>query len=499
MNPAPATPSSPQATPRPKPVSIWKAAIPLAAGVALALMPTPAGLEVTAWRYFALFIAVIVALMLEPLPAAAVGLIGVTAAGLLQLPFPAAVSGAKGFSPTGEAIKWILSGFSNSTVWLIFGAFMFALGYEKTGLGKRIALLLVKGLGRRTLGLGYAVTFADLLLAPFTPSNTARSGGTIFPIIRGIPPLYQSYPNDPSSRRIGSYLMWTALAATCVTSSMFLTALAPNLLALELVKKTVKVEVSWTQWAVGFLPVGVILLLALPLLVYLIHPPEVKQADEVTGWARDELGRMGKVSSRELGLAVLVLLALSLWIFGKNVADPTTVTLIVIGLMVASRIVTWEEVTANKSAWNVLVWFATLVTLADGLNRVGFITWFAKGAAALLAGWSPIAVMMALVAIFFFVHYMFASLTAHTTAVLPVVLAAGAAIPGIPVAKFALLLCFSLGLMGIVTPFATGPSPVYYGSGYVSRKDFWVLGTVFGLIFFAALMLVGVPYLLALP
>ena len=87
-----------------------------------------------------------------------------------------------GFKP-GDArrLSWALSGFSNTTVWLIFGAFMFALGYEKTGLGRRIALLLVKAMGRKTLTLGYAVTIADTLLAPFTPSNTARSGGTIYP------------------------------------------------------------------------------------------------------------------------------------------------------------------------------------------------------------------------------------------------------------------------------------------------------------------------------
>src|SRR4029434_9773572 len=100
--------------------------------------------------------------------------------------------------------------------WLIFGAFMFALGYEKTGLGQRIALILVKAMGLKPLTLGYAIMLADLLLAPFTPSNTARSGGTIYPVIRNLPPLYDSKPNDPSKRRIGSYIMWVALASTCV-------------------------------------------------------------------------------------------------------------------------------------------------------------------------------------------------------------------------------------------------------------------------------------------
>ena len=213
---------------------------PLAIGVGLALMAPPAGLPQFAWYYLALFVTVIVGLILEPVPAAAVGFLGVTAAASLSrfMLFSPAQLADPAFKANSAAISWALSGFSNATVWLIFCAFVFSLGYEKTGLGKRISLILLSRLGGRTLTLGYAVTAADLLLAPFTPSNTARSGGTIFPVIKNIPGFYQSLPNDPSSRRLGGFLMWTALASTCVTSSMFLTALAPNLLALELAKRS---------------------------------------------------------------------------------------------------------------------------------------------------------------------------------------------------------------------------------------------------------------------
>src|SRR5262245_7704497 len=221
----------------------WKALAPVAVAVVVALIPAPAGLPQHAWYYFAIFVGVIIGLMFEPLPGGAIELIGVALVTVLcEYVFYSPEQLAKpGFNSARAALGWALSGFANTTVWLIFGAFMFALGYEKTGLGRRIALLLVKAMGRKTLTLGYAVTIADLLLAPFTPSSTARSGGTIYPVIRNLPALYQSMPNDPSMRRIGSYLMWVAIAAVCVTSSMFLTGLAPNLLAVELVKKTAKV------------------------------------------------------------------------------------------------------------------------------------------------------------------------------------------------------------------------------------------------------------------
>jgi len=462
----------------------WKALLPIAAGALLLLLPVPEGLKPYAWYYFALFVAVIIALILEPIPAAAVGLIGVTAVTIT--PWVAA--------KPADSIKWALSGFQDGTVWLIFVAFMFALGYEKTGLGRRVALNLVKWLGKRTLGLGYAVALADLALAPFTPSNTARSGGTIFPVIKNIPPLYGSEPG-PTARKMGAYLMWTAFATTCLTSAMFLTGLAPNLLALSLVKSTAKINISWAEWFMGIMPVGLLLFIFLPLIVYKIYPPEIKSSPDVPVWAGNELNKMGRISAKETGMALLAVLALGLWIFGGEFINATTVAILVLCLMVMCRIVHWDDVLENKQAWNVLVWFATLVTMADGLNRVGFLKWFATGAAGALGGYPVMTVVIALTVVYFVVHYMFASLTAHTTALLPVLLTAAMAVPEMPVKLISLLFCYTLGLMGIISPYATGPGPIYYGSGYVSRKDFWTLGFVFGAIYLVVLLVIGVPYL----
>src|SRR5512139_323616 len=263
-----AGPTGPTPAGKGRGVPVWKAIAPVAVAIIVALIPPPEGLPQYAWWYFAIFAGVIVGLVLEPLPGGAIGLIGVTLVVVLanRVYLPPDQIAKVGAKWPAEAIRWGLSGFANTTVWLIFGAFMFALGYEKTGLGRRIALMLVKAMGRKTLTLGYAVTIADTLLAPFTPSNTARSGGTIYPVIRNLPLLYDSKPNDPSMRRIGSYLMWVAIAATCVTSSMFLTGLAPNLLAVEIVRNNAKIELEWGEWFMAFAPVGILLLVLVPLL-----------------------------------------------------------------------------------------------------------------------------------------------------------------------------------------------------------------------------------------
>jgi L-tartrate/succinate antiporter len=290
--------------------------------------------------------------------------------------------------------------------------------------------------------------------------------------------------------------MWTALAATSVTSSLFLTALAPNVLAVELIRKTTNIQVTWMQWFLGFAPAGIFLLLVLPLLVFVLYPPEVRKGAQAVRWAAEELAKLGPVSRHERLLAGLVCVAILLWVFADKYVHPTTVALTVVGLMLVLGLLSWDEVLANHESWKALFLLATLVTLAGGLSRTGFVAWFAEGAAFATNSLPPTATMAVLLTVYFFSHYLFASITAHVTAMMPIMLAIGARSPGIPVEQFALLLAFSHGLMGVLTPYATTSGPVYLGSGYISTADFWRLGALFGFIFLAGLLGLAAPFLL---
>jgi len=344
------------------------------------------------------------------------------------------------------------------------------------------------------------------VLAPATPSNTARSGGTIYPIVSNIPRIYGSEPG-PTAGRIGTYVMWTAFATTAVTSSLFLTALAPNAAALSIAKKIAGVDVSWSQWFIGFAPLGVLLLILVPLLSYLICRPEVKESPEIVEWSSNELKTMGPLSRNEWIMAALVLLAMFLWIcgsnptislplVGSNFINATMVVFVVISLMLLTGVIEFDDIVREKSAWEVFFYFTSLLTLSSGLNEIGFIKWVAEGYAKELAGLGPTLGMILLVSFFFWVHYFFSSITSHAAAVLPVVLAVGSSIPGLSMPTLTLLCIYSLGLMGVISPYATGPAPMYYGSGYIGKGDFWKFGLIFGVIYFAGLLLIVMPWLL---
>jgi L-tartrate/succinate antiporter len=163
--------------------------------------------------------------------------------------------------------------------------------------------------------------------------------------------------------------------------------------------------------------------------------------------------------------------------------------------MLVTGVVSWDEVLGYRRAWSFLVWFATLVTLADGLKKVGFLGWFAAGAADTVRGLPMMVQVAFVVTVFFVAHYMFASLTAHATALLPALLTAIVAAPGLPVVVVTLALSYTLGLMGILTPYATGSAPLYFSSGYFRAKQFWTLGLIFGAMYLAVILGVELPYL----
>ncbi|WP_104747742.1 DASS family sodium-coupled anion symporter [Helicobacter cetorum] len=464
--------------------------VPIASVLFLYLLGKPSEIEPHAWLYFCIFIGMIIGLILEPVPS---GLIALSA---LSLCVALKIGASSEIVNANKAISWGLSGYANKTVWLVFVAFILGLGYEKSLLGKRIALLLIRFLGKTPLGLGYAISLSELCLAPFIPSNSARSGGILYPIISSIPPLMDSTPSD-NPTKIGAYLMWVALASTCITSSMFLTAGAFNPLAMEIATKIGMNEISWFSWFLAFLPSGVILILLVPLLTYKTCTPTLKGSKEVSLWAKQELKAMDAFSLKEILMLSLTLLALLGWIFSKTLGlHASTTALIIMVLMAFCKIVSYEDIIKNKSAFNIFLLLGALLTMAGGLKNVGFLDFIGNVAKNFLehANLEPLVAVLVIVTLFYVSHYFFASITAHVSALFALFVGIGSNVEGMNLQELGLFLMLTLGIMGILTPYGTGPSTIYYGSGYIKSKDFWKLGLIFGLVYLVVFLGVCVPW-----
>lgn len=458
-------------------------AICAALGIAVWLVPTPRGLEDNAWHLFAIFLATIVAIIVKAAPMGSLSIVAIALCAGTQVLVPG--------SP-GDSISAALSGFSNSTIWLIVSAFFVARAVVKSGLGLRLAYLFVRIFGRSTLGLAYGLGLTDLALSPFIPSNTARAGGIVYPITKSICESSGSYTEDPlTHRRIGSYLALTGYNMDLAVSVIFLTGAAPNAMAVQMAMEQ-GVELTWTSWFFAAVVPGAIGVILVPLILYFTHAPEVKKTPQAPRQAAAKLKELGRVTRAEwITLAVFVLI-ISLWIFGADLFNATTVAFIGLGTLLVGGALTWEDMKSEKSAWDTLVWFAALVMMGTYLNTTGFISWFGEGVGGWMAdqGMGKMIAFVLLTAVYALSHYLFASGTAHTASMFAVFLAVGLALglPGVPLVVF-------LGaiptIMGCLTHYGNGPAPIYYGSGYVELRAWWVNGLLIGVMHLVVWLVAG--------
>ncbi len=427
-------------------------------------IPVPNGLNPQAWHLFAIFVSTIFGFILSPMPMGAMAFLAFSTAGFLGVLNP----------------QQALSGFSNSTVWLIVSAFLFARGFIKTGLGKRIAYVIMRSIGSSTLKLAYAIQLADFVISPATPSNTARGGGILFPIVRSLCSAFKSEPQN-GARRIGSYLMQSAFQGNQVTSAMFMTAQAGNPLLAALTLKLLNIEISWMLWAEAAIVPGILSMLVVPWLVYKLDPPEIKDTPEAPQIARDELEKMGKTSRNEKIVSVIFIGALTLWATAQYTKlDATMVAVMGVSVMLISGVIEWRDVTEDKGAWDTMIWMGTLIGLAGLLNTVGFVPWFAKSVSAMIAGVPWIWALMIILILYNYSHYCFASLSAHISALYPA-FATVAVAAGAPPYLVVLSLSFFSSLCASLTHYSTGPAPIYFGAGYVSQGKWWRVGFIVSL------------------
>lgn len=403
-------------------------------------------------------------------------------------------------SKTG--INDALSGFSNSLIWLIVVSIIIARGVIKTGLGERLAYYFISIFGKRTLGIAYSIVASETILAPVTPSNTARAGAIINPIVQAISRSFKSSPEDNTQSKIGTYLSLVNYQANPISSAMFITATAPNPLVVDLVAQATNMEISltWTQWALGMFLPGICAMFIMPLVIYFLSPPEIRQTPNASKFAKERLAELGAMKRAEKIMLGVFLLLLALWagalglFFGISL-NATTVALLGLSLVLVSGVLSFDDVLKEKTAWNTLVWFSALVMMATMLGKLGVTQFLAEalGGLASSMGLGEISVMIFLSLAFLYAHYFFASTTAHISAMFFVFYSAGLAL-GAPPLLYAFIMITSSNIMMALTHYATGTAPVIFGTNYVTLKRWWGVGFVISVVDMLVMISVGLVW-----
>ncbi|HTS65209.1 MAG TPA: DASS family sodium-coupled anion symporter [Candidatus Acidoferrales bacterium] len=442
----------------------WRWAVVLIPGALLYFFPLP-GLNPAQARVFGVFVATVIALVAQPVRMGVSVLLAMTLLALTGTLSPARV----------------LSGFANVTVWLIFTAFLFSRAVTQTGFGMRVGYLFIERFARTPLRLGYSMAAADLVLAPFIPSDTARGGGVVFPITRSVARAFGSEPG-PSARLMGSFLVLVSFHTTYTASAMFLTGMASNPLIADFARNIGRVELTWLRWFTGSCVPGSLALLVVPWLLLRLVKPEIRETGPARELARRELAHMGPLRRDERWLVAIMSGVMAGWVTSPLHGIPNTfVALTGVCALLLARVISWDDLLDERRAWDTLIWFAPIIMMSDVMTENGAIRVLSGHLFRLMAGWAWPAVLAAVVLSYCYVHYGFASMTAQVTALYPAFLGAALA-GGVPPMTAALALAYFSNLNAAMTHYGTGSAPVFFGAGYVRQGEWWRIGFLISLV-----------------
>jgi DASS family divalent anion:Na+ symporter len=277
--------------------------------------------------------------------------------------------------------------------------------------------------------------------------------------------------------------MFNELQVVLITSAIFFTGGAPNSLMARLAKDTFKYNITWMNWFIAAVVPGLVSLLVIPYVIYKLMNPELKSTPEAPAIAKQELDRMGPMSSGEKGMTAVFLLTLLLWATGQwTHIDATAVALGGVSALLIANIINWADVLNERSGWDALVWFGGLVGLAAGLGKLGVISFLAttlKGSLGGVNNW--VLGFLLVVLAYVYIHYFIASMTAHATAFF-VPLGLVAVGMGAPVPLVVLVLGFMNSLNSGTTHYGSGPAPVFFGSGYIDQMSWWKNGLIVSVV-----------------
>jgi divalent anion:Na+ symporter, DASS family len=385
------------------------------------------------------------------------------------------------------------SGFANGTILLIVVAFLVARAVVKCGLGQRLGHLAVSVFGRSTLGLGYSVFLVDGIIAPAFPSSTARSG-VLYPLVLALAEGSGARPGEEGRSRLGRFLMFSGMASLTVSSALWFTALAANPLGAAIAEGH-GLKIDFGTWLLASAVPTLTAMALLPMLLYKVIAPEVKDTPEAPRAARRALAAMGPLGAHEKIVAATFLVMVVLWGAASTLdLDSTAIAFLGLGTLLATGVLTLRDIAKEGDVLATFIWFAVLFAMSGQLNELGFMSYLGARLAGALDGVSALTGGVVLIVAYVLLHYLFVSQTAHLLALLGVFLDVGAKL-GVPLGPLAFQLLFATCFFSANTPQGSSANLLFAGSGYFSQAELYRLGALTTAFNLGVYVIVGTPWL----
>ncbi len=375
----------------------------------------------------------------------------------------------------GWAEKDALGTLGYGVIWLMVSAFIITSGMEKSGLAKRIALAIITRFGKTWKSILMSLMAANFTIAFIIPSTTARAA-MLLPIVLLIA---KAYNVEKENKNLGKLLAIQGLQANNISTSAIVTATAPQILAIGLLKEYTGSEVSWGEWFIASAPIAILTLVASFFIGLMLFRPktDAKAGGDEIKHIQKQYNDLGKVSLDEKKAAAIFLLTITLWATDKWHLDifGFQFSLVMVAVIAASMffmpyigILTWKEA---KIPWNLMIFAAGAYACGVSLSETGVATWALSGLFSSLGVQNMSFTMLygVVIAISSFSHFVFTSKTVRVIILIPTLIGL-AETAGVAPLMLALPAAFTIADT-ITLPPHSKANLVYYSTGYFSVNN----------------------------
>jgi sodium-dependent dicarboxylate transporter 2/3/5 len=199
------------------------------------------------------------------------------------------------------------SGFGDTSAWFLFGAVCFGLMGSKSGLARRLAYLVMRGIGHSYPRLLLGLIVSNFLLTAVVPSGIARVV-IMAAIAMGLVEAFGVGRGSNIARG-----MFVILVYQTTIFDKMLIAGASSITARGAIERFGQVDVLWSRWFLAYLPCDIIVMFVAWRLALWLFPPETAALPGGAAFLRDEIRKMGPWSAMEIKTAALMLIAIALW------------------------------------------------------------------------------------------------------------------------------------------------------------------------------------------